>query len=106
VVALAQLSRAVEKREDKRPLLSDLRDSGGIEEAADVVLFPYRPAYYERKTVEEQQGDDSPSAQPSPSSVEPAEITAAKNRKGRTGMVLIGFEPPFARFVNLLPEGP
>jgi replicative DNA helicase len=101
VVALAQLSRAVEKREDKRPLLSDLRDSGGIEEAADVVLFPYRPAYYERKTVEEQQGDDSPSAQPSPSSVEPA-----KNRKGRTGMVLIGFEPPFARFVNLLPEGP
>ena len=98
VVALAQLSRGVEQREDKRPLLSDLRDSGGIEEAADVVLFLYRAAYYAR-------GENPPPADPAqPPPPEEAEVIVGKNRKGRTGSVKVGFEPAFVRFVNLPDE--
>jgi len=102
VVALAQLSRGVERREDKRPLLSDLRDSGGIEEAADVVLFLYRPAYYAR----DEGGATAAATATRPDEQEPeeAEVIIAKHRKGRTGTVKVGFEAPFVRFVNL-PEG-
>lgn len=76
VVALAQLNRGVEGRPDKRPLLSDLRDSGQLEQDADVVLFPFRPEYYKRTEIE-----DNPVFE----SEEQCELIIAKNRNGKIG---------------------
>ncbi len=86
VIALSQLSREVEKRGgDKRPVLSDLRDSGAIEQDADLVAFLYRPAYYEQ---------DQESADPT------AELGIAKHRNGPTGRTELIFYREFARFEN------
>lgn len=89
VVVLAQLSRSVERREDKRPILSDLRDSGSIEAEADIVGFLYRAAYYDKALT------------PSPGEVEEAEVIIAKNRNGPTGFVKLAFRPEYTRFENL-----
>ncbi len=104
VIALAQLSRAVERREDKRPMLSDLRDSGSIEAEADVVGFIYRPAYYERKEAISEDADkelESGSRRPGEYDNEESEIIIAKQRNGPTGTVKLAFMPKFARFDNL-----
>ncbi len=89
VVALSQLSRASEKRgDDKRPLLSDLRESGSIEQDADVVAFIHREAYYNRD--EEQSAADKAKS----------EIIIAKQRNGPTGVVYLNFLSSFTRFDN------
>lgn len=85
VVALAQLSRAVEQRADKHPQMSDLRDSGGIEQAADVITFLYRDEYYNPDT--EKKGI--------------AEILIAKQREGPVGTIEVGFIKEYTKFVNL-----
>jgi replicative DNA helicase len=90
VVALSQLSRAVEGRADRRPLLSDLRESGSIEQDADVVIFIYREEYY-RKLA----GQDA-------SDVEgQAELLVAKNRHGPTGTPKVHFDGPTTRFSDI-----
>jgi replicative DNA helicase len=84
VIAISQLSRAPEQRPDKRPILSDLRESGAIEQDSDVVMFLYRPEYYKS---EERPGI--------------AEVIVAKHRNGPTGMIELKFRRDHTRFYNL-----
>ena len=95
VIALSQLSRSVESREDKRPMLSDIRESGSIEAEADLVMFIYREAYYKQKELPPEERDFDPGR------TEESEIIIAKHRNGPTGKVVLGFQPSYARFVNL-----
>ncbi|HEX9996756.1 MAG TPA: replicative DNA helicase [Abditibacterium sp.] len=99
LIALSQLSRAVEQREDKRPMLSDLRESGSIEAEADVVAFIYRPSYYKRKLLHKD-GQPDPNAEPDPDEGL-AEVIIGKQRNGPVGTIRLGFQPEFARFTNL-----
>jgi replicative DNA helicase len=88
VVALSQLSRAVEQRQDKRPVLSDLRESGSIEQDADIVLFLYREEYYEREKVDpDKQGK--------------AEVIISKHRNGATDSFEVNFTGRYTKFTNL-----
>jgi replicative DNA helicase len=98
VVALSQLNRGVEGREDKRPVLSDIRESGSIEAEADMVMLLYRDAYYKAKEESRPQDYD-------PDNVEEAEIIIAKHRNGPTGKVIMGFQPAYARYRNLYRSG-
>ncbi len=102
VVALSQLSRAVEARTDKRPMLSDLRESGAIEAEADLVMFIYRPKYYEHKRGPEKDEDVKPAGDRNPDEeFEEAELIVAKHRNGPTGTAFVGFMPKFARFADI-----
>lgn len=87
VVALSQLSRNLEARQDKRPMLSDLRESGSLEQDADVVLFLYREDQYDPDTSMDRRGL--------------AEVIVAKHRNGRTGHVQLAFRSQYARFDNM-----
>lgn len=100
VIALSQLSRAVEQRVDKRPMLADLRESGSIEAEADVVIFLYREAYYKRKEVvlDETTEDIVPISTEADNT---AEIIIGKQRNGPTGMIRLAFLQNFASFENL-----
>lgn len=111
VIIGSQLSRAPEKREDHRPMLSDLRESGSIEAEADLVMLLFRPEYYKQKEIENAKAlagvDDKGEVQsfdPSRRAVEPAEIILAKHRNGPTGTVRLGFVRDFACFENLAEE--
>lgn len=97
VLALSQLSRACELRSDKRPLLSDLRESGSLEQDADAVLFLFRPEYYQLNQADE--------ALTRSSGIEQAELIIAKNRGGSTGVIRLGWLPQFVRFVDLHEDG-
>jgi len=109
IIALSQLSRAVEQREDKRPMLSDLRESGSIEAEADVVAFIYRPSYYKNKMFKKEgqhgRGGNRGQERDLPPEADPdegiAEIIIGKQRNGPTGTIKLGFQPEFARFTNL-----
>lgn len=94
VIALSQLNRAVESRSDKKPMLSDLRESGSIEQDADVVLFLYRPEMCQIQTFGpgEMQGESTEGI---------AEVIVGKQRNGPTGEVKLKFIKDYARFENL-----
>ena len=85
VIALSQLSREAEKRQDHRPMLSDLRESGAIEQDADIVMFLYRDDYYDKESKKQNV----------------AEVIIAKNRGGSTGTVELGWLGSYTKFVNL-----
>jgi replicative DNA helicase len=85
ILALSQLSRAVEQRHDKRPVLSDLRESGSLEQDSDLVFFIYRDEYYNEES--DQQGI--------------AEVHLAKHRNGPTGTEKLSFLKRYAKFADL-----
>lgn len=91
VLALAQLSREVEKRDDKKPMMADLRDSGSIEQDADIVTFLYREDYY--KHDDDKAKDEQIS--------QPAQLNIAKNRGGSTETIDFAFQGRFAKFVEV-----
>lgn len=103
VIALSQLSRAVEQREDKRPQLSDLRESGSIEQDADVVAFIYRDSYYKERTrPPENEVDKFQKWKNEMQQVaHKAEFIIAKQRNGPVGSVELFFDAEFTRFGNL-----
>ena len=102
VVALSQLSRSVESRENKRPIMSDLRESGSIEQDADVVMFIYREEYYLSKTMPPPE-ERTPEQQEQLDAIQgKAEIIISKNRKGPTGNLAVTFLPQFTQFCNYM----
>jgi replicative DNA helicase len=105
VLALSQLSRQVEQREDKRPQLADLRESGSIEQDADVVLFVFREEYYvERRQPRENTEEHKQWQQEMDLVTGKAEVIIGKQRHGPTGTVRLQFTPEFTRFGNLAAE--
>ena len=102
VLALSQLSRAVEQRDDKKPQLSDLRESGSIEQDADVVMFVFREAYYiERKEPQPNTVEHAEWQSKMNDVANRAEIIIGKQRHGPTGNVFLEFEPMFTRFKDI-----
>lgn len=95
VIGISQLNRAVEQRVDKRPLLSDLRESGAIEQDADVVLFLYREEYYDKDKKKDRRDIENL-----------AEVIIAKHRSGPTGKVLTTFAKEYTLFRNYTPAVP
>ena len=85
VIALSQLSRTVESRSDKRPMLADLRESGAIEQDADMVVFLYRDEYYNKESTEKNT----------------AEVIIAKQRSGSTGTFKLGWQGKYTKFINI-----
>jgi replicative DNA helicase len=119
VIALSQLSRAVEQREDKRPQLADLRESGSIEQDADVVMFVYREQYYLERAEPTQRAEENADKyterhqkwlERCDKAHNVAEVIVAKQRHGPIGTVRLFFDGTYTRFGNLdsgdAPEGP
>lgn len=109
VVLLCQLNRSVESRDDKRPMLSDLRDSGAIEQDADVVMFPYRKEYYKEREKPEQKANEGQGKFTQRLADYEAELSAckgkaeviiAKNRQGTMGVSHMGFNGAKQRFTE------
>lgn len=93
IICLSQLSRLVERREEKRPLMSDLRESGAIEQDADLIMFLYRDDYYKEKNAESEEVKETQDNHI-------AEIIISKHRNGPTGKVLTVFIPKWGKFEN------
>lgn len=89
VIALSQLSRAVEQRQDKRPMLADLRESGSIEQDADIVAFLYREAYYQKEQADSQEANNV------------TELILEKNRHGSLGTVKLYFHKEYTKFSSV-----
>ena len=102
IVALSQLSRGVDSRDDKRPVLSDLRESGSIEQDADVVMFVYREEYY-LNTREPEPGtaEHTKWAEKLDRATNKAEVLVEKHRHGATNRIELFFDARFTRFSNL-----
>jgi replicative DNA helicase len=102
VLALAQLSRAVEQREDKKPQLSDLRESGSIEQDADMVMFLYREAYYLARLEPRENTPEHAEWQEQMNALQHvAQLILGKQRHGPIGMVPLGYDERLSKFSNL-----
>ena len=95
VIALSQLSRSVEQRNDKQPMLSDLRESGAIEQDADIVMFLYREDYYKKPGEQEERADVN----------EVVDLNLAKHRNGSVGHISLVFNKSISAFYNHIEEG-
>lgn len=95
VIALSQLSRSVEQRNDKQPMLSDLRESGAIEQDADIVMFLYREDYYKKPGEQEERADVN----------EVVDLNLAKHRNGSVGHISLVFNKSVSAFYNHIEEG-
>lgn len=95
VIALSQLSRSVEQRQDKRPVLSDIRESGSIEQDADIVAFLYREDYYQRQGTEEDKNEEEQSVN------DVIEVIIEKNRNGARGTVELLFKKEYNKFASI-----
>ncbi|ATQ35247.1 replicative DNA helicase [Mesoplasma entomophilum] len=93
IVCLSQLSRSVEKREDKRPIMSDLRDSGAIEQDADIIMFLYRDDYYKHKDANEEENKIV-------DQVSSTDLILSKHRNGATGTISILFDKSHGKFMD------
>jgi replicative DNA helicase len=106
IIALSQLSRQVENREDKRPQLSDLRESGSIEQDADVVLFVYREEYYLERLMPQEGSPEFQTWQDKMNHAHGrAEVIIGKQRHGPTGTIELQFEAKLTKFQNLARDG-
>ena len=113
IVTLSQLSRGVEQRIDKRPILSDLRESGAIEQDADMVMFLYREKYYNKDTATEVDNVNIPNKymqnpekiqRKDKNETEKVELIIGKHRSGPTGTIELGFRPSYQQFVNVVDD--
>ena len=115
IVTLSQLSRSVESRTDKRPILSDLRESGAIEQDADMVMFLYREKYYLKDGASQDNNSNSGISNIPPqytnqgtpqtrgdNELEKVEVIIGKHRSGPTGTIELGFRPSYQQFVNVI----
>ncbi|MHC3385245.1 replicative DNA helicase [Lacticaseibacillus paracasei] len=105
VIALSQLSRGVEQRQDKRPVLSDIRESGSIEQDADIVAFLYRDDYY-RDAEGDEDDDDQGGNDDGDDNVGEVEVIIEKNRSGPRGTVKLLFVKSYNKFTNIAYNGP
>ncbi len=96
VLALSQLSRKVEERTNHEPMLSDLRESGSIEQDADIVMFLFRKAYYEKDEDKEKENRED--------ATEVVDLSLAKHRSGATGQLQLAFQKSYSKFVSLASE--
>lgn len=113
VIALSQLNRGVEQRDDKRPLMSDLRESGSIEQDADIVMFVYRENYYLKNEEPKQKASETPDKfqqrieewkKRDRETANLAEVIIGKQRHGPTGTVKLFWNGDYAQFGNLANE--
>lgn len=93
IIALSQLSRKVESRESKVPMMSDIRESGAVEQDADIIAFVYREAYYKSKDLNETSNEQ-----------QETKIIISKHRNGATGTVRLSFEPEYGIFLDGVPK--
>ncbi|MDH5465610.1 MAG: replicative DNA helicase, partial [Thiovulaceae bacterium] len=105
IIALSQLNRGLESRNDKRPMLSDIRESGAIEQDADIIMFVYRDDVYKYKEEKEKEKAAAKEGKAYQSDFvekpeEDAEIIIGKQRNGPTGFVKLKFQKNFTRFVD------
>lgn len=96
IICLSQLSRSVERREDRRPMMSDLRDSGAIEQDADIVMFLYRDDYYNKKNSQPDTNENVPKTP-----IQETELIIAKHRNGSTGTIDLTFNLEFGKFLEM-----
>lgn len=112
ILTLSQLSRGVEQRNDKRPMLSDLRESGAIEQDADLVMFLYRDSYYKKNNFDDEEqdetSDDSSGSNANSSEgnekSEEVELIIGKHRSGPIGTIKLSFEASYQQFLNIKDE--
>ena len=109
IIALSQLSRKLEERQDKTPILSDLRESGSIEQDADIVMFIHRPEYYLNKPLEKRENESEDNfqtrigehAQAQEEVRNVANVIVAKHRHGPTSVTSLHFSSEFTKFSDL-----